>query len=697
MLIHKVWGAIALTICLQNLVNAAGICGNATIRKHWSDCRKFVECGESNTIVFQCPERSYFNPETLVCDFSMYAECVVDHEVDEKFFAEQRMFESAPGTLVTIATCNEHPLGAKLSHPDYCNMFYHCSPSGPILFECPANLHFCPKRLVCNWPQFVDCVGQDTPGPIIPPGDGSCPANCIPDNRCPIDCYPDLHSTVLPHPSRCDAFLRCRAGCACFEYCAPGLYWSTFLGRCVERYRSECDDVVIPDCPEYNCVPSELCPPIDDPDNPIRFPHPERCDAYKKCFSGQACTIECPEGLEFNPEIGECDISWGCEVTPSTPIPTTPDATELPTTEPPITQPPTTQPPITQPPITQPPTTQPPITQPPTTQPPITQPPTTQPPITQPPTTQPPITQPPTTQPPITQPPTTQPPITQPPTTQPPITQPPTTQPPITQPPTTQPPITQPPTTQPPTTQPPGTPPPCPICPPGICKPDDRCPIDPCLECNPVFLPHPDDCEKFLKCTHGYACEMQCPPGLHWSSAMSRCEWPANGDCAGGGIPDEPPADVGCPFDDRCMLFEFYRDPILLPYPNDCTKFVSCISSQHGCVKDCPGGLHWSISHNRCEWPNRAGCDPTIPPEDDCPTCPCIPCRQRQDLHPCVENSYCSQNFNTTLSLPYQKQCDRFYKCLNGFACLLDCPDGTHYSSQSQHCVDPNIAKCNLN
>lgn len=306
MLTHKVWGAIALTICLQSVVNAAGICGNATIRKHWSDCRKFVECGVSSTIVFECPERSYFNPETLVCDFAMYAECVVDLEIDVQFFGEQRMLESTPGALISIDMCNDLPLGAKVEHPDYCNMFYHCSPSGPILFECPAKLNFCPKRHVCNWPQFVDCSGA------IEPETGICPENCIPDNRCPIDCDKYLHTTVLPHPSKCNAFLRCKNGCACFETCDEGLYWSTSLGRCVERYRSECEEIERPECPELICEPNDLCPPLDDPNNPIRFPHPNRCDAYMQCFNGTACKVECPKGLEFWEDLGVCDIPWGC-------------------------------------------------------------------------------------------------------------------------------------------------------------------------------------------------------------------------------------------------------------------------------------------------------------------------------------------------------------------------------------------------
>ncbi|XP_062557455.1 keratin-associated protein 16-1-like [Armigeres subalbatus] len=531
MLMKILWSAFVFAVFCQSAINAAGICGNATIRKHWSDCRKFVECGEFSTVIFECPERSYFNPETLVCDFAMYAECVTDLEAEVQFFGQQRMLETTPGVLVTIETCNQHRLGIKLPHPINCNQFYHCSPSGPVLFTCPAELLFCPERLVCNWPQFVTCGSEE----VITPSEG-CQVNCFPDNRCPINCYPDLNTTVLPHPSRCDAFLRCIDGCACFEDCTPGLYWSSNLGRCVERYRSECTEIERPACPSYNCAPSDLCPQ-EDPDYPIRFPHPERCDAFKQCFEGELCTIECPDGLEFNPEEEVCDIPWGCIDSTTVSTTTVTPTTVTPTTvTPPIDGP--TDETITEAPTTVTPTTVTPTTVTPTTVTPTTVTPTTVTPTTVTPTTVTPTTVTPTTVTPTTVTPTTVTPTTVTPTTVTPTTVAPTTVTPTTVTPTTVTPTTVTPTTVTPTTVTPNedddltTVSACPTCPPGACTPDDRCPTGGCQECDPLLLPHPDNCGMFLKCTHGFACEMTCPDGLHWSSALNRCEWPENGDCA---------------------------------------------------------------------------------------------------------------------------------------------------------------------
>lgn len=329
------WNVLILAIFYsQRLVESGGICGKRSIRKHWNDCQKFIECGENSTVVFQCPENSFFNPKTLVCDFAMYHECEADLDVDDALLNMQNLIEAPAGYLTATTVCNELHLGAKFQHSEHCNMFYHCSSFGPILFECPASLLFSSVINVCNWPQFVDCNGVGDGGDggdggggdddIDFSGEGICPANCIEDNRCPIDCDIDLRTTLLPHPSRCDVFLQCKNGCACSKRCEAGLYWSTTLRRCVERYRSDCEEIPRVDCPVHDCAPNELCPVVDDPDNPILLPHPERCDAYKQCHQGEACTVECADGLEYNPVTEVCDIPWGCVITTTPPLETTP-------------------------------------------------------------------------------------------------------------------------------------------------------------------------------------------------------------------------------------------------------------------------------------------------------------------------------------------------------------------------------------
>ncbi|EDS30445.1 conserved hypothetical protein [Culex quinquefasciatus] len=321
MVIKWVLGVLAFTVGLQHGVESAGICGTAAIRPHWSDCRKFIECGEETNVVFQCPERSFFNPVTLVCDYAMYHECHEEDSADIGFYATRNFMEAMPGLLISDDTCNQLPLGAKFVNPEDCSQFYHCSPSGPVLFQCPGNLLFDSRTNVCNWPQKVEDCSGITPGPTPNPtpgeGIGECAPNCIPDGRCPNGCLLDF--IFLPYPGSCSLYLACEDGCACIRQCEKGLYWSDRLQRCVPRYESECEDPIPLPCPE--CEENPACPDVDDPDLPTILPLPDRCDGYLKCREGYACLVECPYGLNFNQETGQCE-DGPCVTTP--PIITTP-------------------------------------------------------------------------------------------------------------------------------------------------------------------------------------------------------------------------------------------------------------------------------------------------------------------------------------------------------------------------------------
>ncbi|EDS30447.1 conserved hypothetical protein [Culex quinquefasciatus] len=284
MVLKWVLGVFAFTVGLQHVAESAGICGKAAIRRHWSDCRKFVECGEETTVVFQCPERSFFNPVTLVCDYAMYHECLVENNVDLGYLAARDLLEAKPGRLVMNSRCNELQLGAKFVNPEDCSQFYHCSPSGPMLFQCPGNLLFDSRANVCNWPQKVEDCSGITPGPTpnTSPGEGigECALNCIPDGRCPKDCHLDF--IFLPHPGSCSSYLACENGCACSRQCENGLYWSNRLQRCVPRFESECEDPDPLPCPDCIVDLDERCPLDDNPDYPTLLPLPDRCDGYLK-------------------------------------------------------------------------------------------------------------------------------------------------------------------------------------------------------------------------------------------------------------------------------------------------------------------------------------------------------------------------------------------------------------------------------
>uniref|UniRef100_A0A182SHY4 Chitin-binding type-2 domain-containing protein n=1 Tax=Anopheles maculatus TaxID=74869 RepID=A0A182SHY4_9DIPT len=48
---------------------------------------------------------------------------------------------------------------------------------------------------------------------------------------------------------------------------------------------------------------------------------------------------------------------------------------------------------------------------------------------------------------------------------------------------------------------------------------------------SPMYLPKVDDCSSYIMCYHGNPLIMQCPNGLEWNAANSRCDFPENAKC----------------------------------------------------------------------------------------------------------------------------------------------------------------------
>lgn len=102
---------------------------------------------------------------------------------------------------------------------------------------------------------------------------------------------------------------------------------------------------------------------------------------------------------------------------------------------------------------------------------------------------------------------------------------------------------------------------------------------------NATHLPDKEDCASFYKCNWGVPVLMKCPPCLHFSPKLERCEWPQVAGC------EAENADVA----------------MLLPNQKDCTQFYECVWGVPKPMK-CPSGLHFNPTLEVCDWPKHAGC-----------------------------------------------------------------------------------------
>ncbi|XP_050075007.1 probable chitinase 10 [Anopheles maculipalpis] len=180
------------------------------------------------------------------------------------------------------------------------------------------------------------------------------------------------------------------------------------------------------------------------------------------------------------------------------------------------------------------------------------------------------------------------------------------------------------------------------------------------------------------------------------------------------------PCLINCVVNSRCPIFNPSK-PILLAGPT-CDRFYKCESGR-ACETLCPGGTHFNIREQVCDWPHRACCDPSIEcrpdpcgPNGDCgggggiyppPPPPPPPPTPVVPEPPCSGTGICASNcpvdnrcpmfdgLKPTL-LPGQN-CGVYAKCVSGRACPMACPAGLHFNYAKQICDWPFQACCDPN
>ncbi|XP_053597438.1 uncharacterized protein LOC103578371 isoform X2 [Microplitis demolitor] len=166
-----------------------------------------------------------------------------------------------------------------------------------------------------------------------------------------------------------------------------------------------------------------------------------------------------------------------------------------------------------------------------------------------------------------------------------------------------------------------------------------------CPEQMTGYLPHPNDCKKFLQCVNGRAIIKNCGTGSVFNPINGLCDWPKNVWGCENVIEEtqDPPSlylspprssPMSSPLRDSSSSYAVPNNqntwrPIparqqviqpvvcprdfsgLLKHPTDCGKFLQC---DHGStfIMDCGPGTVFNPSVSVCDWPyNVPGCDKT--------------------------------------------------------------------------------------
>lgn len=119
-------------------------------------------------------------------------------------------------------------------------------------------------------------------------------------------------SGYLPYDEDCSYYIHCYNQRPTVLRCPDGQIFDGTQLRCIYGDSETCEAA----------LPSE-CPLIDDPYNPVFFPHPEECSKYFMCYNGTAIERECYYGLVWSVDKEWCDYpeNVNCDRITTTPLP----------------------------------------------------------------------------------------------------------------------------------------------------------------------------------------------------------------------------------------------------------------------------------------------------------------------------------------------------------------------------------------
>lgn len=292
-----------------------------------TDCAKYWTCTNDGPVLNECPDGLLFNFELEACDFDYNVDCDLvstpdystngdgdlttdwitnestttattasDWTTDRtttttpEWSTEKTTTTMTPEWSVASTTegnelttqegeapdCQDVPEGTHFPDPYDCARYWTCTNDGPILNICPDGLYFNITLEACDFEYNVDCSH------VSSTVDGDVSTTTM------------VYSTTTPWLTT-DTITTAPSDLSTTD---GNFGWSTTT-TVRDSTISEGSEESTPFYEEPDC--SDV--PVDS-----MIPDLHDCHVYWVCAQGGAIRLECPDQLEFNPEIQQCDF-----------------------------------------------------------------------------------------------------------------------------------------------------------------------------------------------------------------------------------------------------------------------------------------------------------------------------------------------------------------------------------------------------
>ncbi|XP_034482932.1 mucin-5AC isoform X2 [Drosophila innubila] len=349
---------------------------DGSVHRYPYDCNAYINCTLGWPVLNYCAADKVFNQWLLICDTPEVAQC------------EPLPLPSTTTTIVPTTTtpddgqCSAPPLGIEddfcwslgngfYVYPYDCSAYLSCRNGCTNLAYCIPGKLFNPLLHICDTPNSVNCKPEPYPTTTIATTQGSTvdtsttiipsttvatttPTPTTTTTSAPITLPPDVNenacrnypdNTRFPYAANCSLFLWCKDHEVILGQCSNGLLFNPDFGICDEANDVYCygdrttstssttaapTTVTVPTTATPG--PAELC---EDQEAGASFPYVEDCSKYILCLGGGAYYIAPCAGGYYDPKSQACgpNVSpTACKETGTTTTTTTTTTPETTTT-----------------------------------------------------------------------------------------------------------------------------------------------------------------------------------------------------------------------------------------------------------------------------------------------------------------------------------------------------------------------------
>ncbi|XP_022816849.1 uncharacterized protein LOC111349831 [Spodoptera litura] len=207
------------------------------------------------------------------------------------------------GTTTEAPICAPGVFG-NVPHPDRCDAFYLCSGGNALPFTCGEGLEFDPESKLCV--QIAE--GGCTMSKATTPG-GETTAQDVTPTAAPETTVQDVTTPAAPETTAQDVTTPAAPETTVQDVTTTATPETTTLAPTTAS-----DDIPDDGTTTEALIDTTTEAPICAPGVFGNVPHPDRCDAFYLCSGGNALPFTCGEGLEFDPESKLCVLitEGGC-------------------------------------------------------------------------------------------------------------------------------------------------------------------------------------------------------------------------------------------------------------------------------------------------------------------------------------------------------------------------------------------------